>query len=249
MLGQKNPIVLNPNSAELFLLMRARDEAHRFAIAFHRKKRQKAATRSALDDIPGIGPKRRKELLRTFGSVARLRAAPEDAVARVIGAKAAAVVVAHLAGRRSVEERPESGSSASAHGLGSYVLIPARAGSRGLRDKNVQRVGGQPLLSRAIALAKKCRRAGEAWTLVVSTDSPRYARLARQAGAEVPFLRPAALASATTPLWKVVRHALVELERHGRSFDVVVMLSPTTPLTGPAAASSSPLALSAQCPP
>ncbi len=95
-LGNKNPIVLKPNSAELFVLTRARDEAHRFAITFHRKKRRKAATRSLLDGIPGIGPKRKRELLRAFGSVARLKNASVADIARVVGDKAAAAVASHI---------------------------------------------------------------------------------------------------------------------------------------------------------
>ncbi|MEZ4272857.1 MAG: excinuclease ABC subunit UvrC [Myxococcota bacterium] len=94
--GHKNPIVLRQNSAELLVLTRARDEAHRFAISFHRRLRQKAARRSALDDIPGVGPKRRQALLRTFGSVARLRQADQEAIARVIGKSAAIQVMDHL---------------------------------------------------------------------------------------------------------------------------------------------------------
>jgi len=71
--GQKNAIVLRQNSDELFLLQRLRDEAHRFAITFHRKLRTKRTIRSELDAIPGSGPSRRKALLTRFGSVARLR--------------------------------------------------------------------------------------------------------------------------------------------------------------------------------
>ncbi len=72
--GQKNPIILKPNSNELFLLQRLRDEAHRFAITFHRKLRSKRTLKSALDGIDGIGPSKRKALLTTFGSVERIRA-------------------------------------------------------------------------------------------------------------------------------------------------------------------------------
>jgi excinuclease ABC subunit C len=96
-LGNKNAIVLKQNSAELFLLMRARDEAHRFALAHQRRSQKKAMGRSALDDVPGIGKKRRQELLRTFGSVQRLKAASEEDIAKVIGKAAAARLIAHLA--------------------------------------------------------------------------------------------------------------------------------------------------------
>ena len=63
------PIILPRNSQGLFLLQRARDEAHRFAITYHRSRRSKAATSSSLDMIPGIGPKKKRHLIRKFGSV------------------------------------------------------------------------------------------------------------------------------------------------------------------------------------
>ena len=113
--GQKNPIVLRQNSAELFLLTRARDEAHRFAITFHRKLRGKAATRSALDDVAGIGPKRRQALLQAFGSVGRLKQATQEDVAKVVGAKAAAAVAQalHLAGADAPTKSENDGISPS----------------------------------------------------------------------------------------------------------------------------------------
>lgn len=90
--GHKTPIVLRQNSAELFLLVRARNEAHRFAITFHRKLRQKAATRSILDDIPGVGPNRRRKLLRHFGSVARVKAARREDMVELLGDKLGAEI-------------------------------------------------------------------------------------------------------------------------------------------------------------
>ena len=83
--NRKNPIVLRTNSSALFLLQRARDEAHRFANAYHRKLRDRARLRSPLDDVPGIGPRRRRELLRHFGSVKRLRAATMEELLAVPG--------------------------------------------------------------------------------------------------------------------------------------------------------------------
>ncbi|MFN2257772.1 MAG: excinuclease ABC subunit UvrC [Desulfuromonadaceae bacterium] len=73
--GRKNPITLRSGSAPLFMLERLRDEAHRFAITHHRRLRHKAGLESALEQIEGIGPKRRVKLLRHFGSVARLKKA------------------------------------------------------------------------------------------------------------------------------------------------------------------------------
>jgi excinuclease ABC subunit C len=83
--GRKNPVVLRANSTALFLLQRARDEAHRFANAYHRQLRDRARLRSPLDDVPGIGPRRRRELLRHFGSLKRLRAATVDELLTVPG--------------------------------------------------------------------------------------------------------------------------------------------------------------------
>ena len=73
--GQKDPILLRKNSPVLFLLQQIRDEAHRTALTYHRKLRVKKTIRSSLDDIPGIGPKKRALLLKHFGSVKKLREA------------------------------------------------------------------------------------------------------------------------------------------------------------------------------
>lgn len=82
---KSEPLALPRNSPALHLMQRIRDEAHRFAITHHRRKRGKSATKSLLDDIPGIGPSRRSALLEHFGSVQRLRAAGVDEIANVPG--------------------------------------------------------------------------------------------------------------------------------------------------------------------
>ena len=79
------PIVLPRTSEALYLVQRARDEAHRFAITYHRKLRGKSATRSVLDGISGIGPKRKRALIRKFGSVKGIREASVDDVAATVG--------------------------------------------------------------------------------------------------------------------------------------------------------------------
>jgi len=84
-LGRKDPVVLRQNSPELFLLARLRDEAHRFAITYHRKLRSRSTLRSALDEIPGVGAARRKALLKHFGSLKRLREASAEQIAEVEG--------------------------------------------------------------------------------------------------------------------------------------------------------------------
>ena len=79
--GTAEPVVLAKDSPALHILQRARDEAHRFALGYHRKLRDREVMASALDDIPGIGPRRKKALLREFGSVAGVReASPEELV-------------------------------------------------------------------------------------------------------------------------------------------------------------------------
>ena len=75
LLGRKNPVILRRGSAALFLLERLRDEAHRFAITHHRKVRGKSQLRSSLDDIPGVGPRRQRALLKHFGSLKKIKAA------------------------------------------------------------------------------------------------------------------------------------------------------------------------------
>ncbi len=81
----KDPIRLRPNTAELFLLMRIRDEAHRFAVTFHKKLRRRRTLRSALEDVPGVGQKRKRELLRHFGSLRSIREATAEQLAQAPG--------------------------------------------------------------------------------------------------------------------------------------------------------------------
>ncbi|GAB11038.1 UvrABC system protein C [Gordonia araii NBRC 100433] len=83
--GDDEPIIMPRTSEGLFMLQRVRDEAHRFAITFHRSKRSKRMTTSALDAVPGLGPTRRTALVTAFGSVANLRAASVDEIAAVPG--------------------------------------------------------------------------------------------------------------------------------------------------------------------
>jgi excinuclease ABC subunit C len=101
--GEEYPVILPRSSEGLYLLQRVRDEAHRFAIAYHRQKRGRAATASALDDVPGLGPARRAALLKQFGSVRKLRAASAEEIAAVpgIGPRLAATIAATLNGQNS----------------------------------------------------------------------------------------------------------------------------------------------------
>jgi excinuclease ABC subunit C len=87
--GEEYPVILPRTSEALYLLQRLRDEAHRFAITYHRDLRSKRQTHSAFDDLPGVGPKRRRALLRVFGSAKRVRDAPVEQIAAVPGIGAA----------------------------------------------------------------------------------------------------------------------------------------------------------------
>jgi excinuclease ABC subunit C len=106
--GQADPVILPRTSEGLYLLQRVRDEAHRFAIAFHRQRRSRSMTSSALDGIPGLGETRRRALLKHFGSLKRLRAASVDEITAVpgIGRQTAEAVVAALAAGEAATVSP-----------------------------------------------------------------------------------------------------------------------------------------------
>ncbi len=94
---QAEPIVLEESDPALLLVQRIRDEAHRFAVTFHRKARSMRDLRSELDRVPGIGPRRRRALLTRFGSLAGVRRATREELAIVVGPKAATVIIDYFA--------------------------------------------------------------------------------------------------------------------------------------------------------
>ena len=96
----ENAIALPRESPALLLITRIRDEAHRFAVTFHRERRAKRSLRSDLDVITSIGPRRRKALLTAFGSLAGVRRATREELVRVVGTKSADAVLAHFAAQR-----------------------------------------------------------------------------------------------------------------------------------------------------
>jgi excinuclease ABC subunit C len=102
------PVVLPRQSEGLYLLQRVRDEAHRFAITYHRKKRSKRMTTSALDSVPGLGEVRRKALLRRFGSLKRLKAATVEEISEVpgIGRRTAEAILTALDGGQQATVDP-----------------------------------------------------------------------------------------------------------------------------------------------
>ncbi|OBG53049.1 excinuclease ABC subunit C [Mycolicibacterium fortuitum] len=130
--SEPDPVIFPRNSEGLYLLQRVRDEAHRFAISYHRSKRSKRMTASALDSVRGLGEQRRKALVTHFGSVARLKEATVDEITAVpgIGVATARAVLAALGGEPPIEPggeppiessgEPENGDprSESSAGLG-----------------------------------------------------------------------------------------------------------------------------------
>ncbi len=107
------------------------------------------------------------------------------------------------------------------------AVIPARSGSKGLKDKNIRKLHGKPLIAYTIEAAMQ---SGLFEDIVVSTDSERYARIATDYGANVPFLRPDELATDEASPWDVVRDVVVKYQELGKDFDTVALLQPTSPL-------------------
>jgi len=131
--GEDYPVILQRSSEGLYLLQRVRDEAHRFAITAHRRRRTKGMTASALDDVPGLGPARSRALLKHFGSLKRLRAASVEDIASVpgMGRRTAAAVVAALAAPDSVAPATVAPATVApdAVATGSVAPDPAPAGA------------------------------------------------------------------------------------------------------------------------
>lgn len=107
------------------------------------------------------------------------------------------------------------------------AIIPARSGSKGLKDKNIKMMCGKPLLAYSIQAAKD---SGCFDTIMVSTDSEQYAEIARSNGAEVPFLRSAETSGDKAGSWDVVKEVLKKYESFGKEFQNVCLLQPTSPL-------------------
>ncbi len=107
------------------------------------------------------------------------------------------------------------------------ALIPARGGSKGIKDKNIRDLKGKPLIAYTIEAALQSRYIDDT---VVTTDSRRIAEVAVRFGAEVPFMRPAELAADETPTIDAVLHAVETLKEMGRTYDTLVLLQPTQPL-------------------
>jgi len=111
--------------------------------------------------------------------------------------------------------------------LRNIAIIPARSGSKGLKDKNIKLLNGKPLIAYTIETAQKSNLFDE---IFVSTDSEEYARISRKWGASVPFLRSKELSSDTASSWDVVKDAVLNYKKKGEKFGTVALLQPTSPL-------------------
>lgn len=111
--------------------------------------------------------------------------------------------------------------------MNDLAIIPARSGSKGLKDKNIRELNGKPLIAYSIEAALESRRFSD---VVVSTDSKQYGELSRKYGANVPFLRSAETSGDAASSWSVVKEVLNNLKSLGKSYDRIMLLQPTSPL-------------------
>lgn len=111
--------------------------------------------------------------------------------------------------------------------MNNIAIISARSGSKGLPDKNIKELSGKPLMAYSIeaAVQSECFNA-----IMVSTDSEKYAEIARKYGAEIPFMRSEATSSDTASSWDAVEEVLQRYEKMGKSFDTICLLQPTSPM-------------------
>lgn len=160
----KDPIKLRPNTAELYVLSRIRDEAHRFAVSFHQRLREKRTIRSQLADIPGVGPKRQTALLKTLGSVRRVRTATLEELAAVPGMtlRAAQAVVAFYQSGAAAEPSPTSRSTLNAAAASTAAPIADKdhsadgavsAGPAQLADAPADKAAGHATTARSLPAA------------------------------------------------------------------------------------------------
>jgi excinuclease ABC subunit C len=129
--AEEFPVILPRQSEGLYLLQRIRDEAHRFAITYHRQKRSKRMITSTLDEVPGLGEVRRKALLRQFGSLKKLKAASVEEIVEVpgIGRRTAEAILASLNGESAHGASDKKGATNDGAALLNEKAIDAEGGS------------------------------------------------------------------------------------------------------------------------
>lgn len=109
----------------------------------------------------------------------------------------------------------------------SIAIIPARSGSKGIKDKNIRLLNGKPLMAYTIEAALQSKMFD---CVHVSTDSEQYAKIARDSGADVPFLRESSLATDNASTWDTLRSVIENYNQIEKNFDIVTLLQPTSPL-------------------
>jgi excinuclease ABC subunit C len=136
--GEPDPVILPRTSEALYLLQRVRDEAHRFAITYHRQKRSTSMLVSMLDDVPGLGESRRKALMKQFGSLKRLRAATVEELTAVpgIGRRTAEAVQAAIA-----QPTVEDGSDRQHGGSPEEATVESTTAPQGPAERGTPRAG------------------------------------------------------------------------------------------------------------
>lgn len=107
------------------------------------------------------------------------------------------------------------------------ALIPARGGSKGIKDKNIVFLAGKPLIAYSIEAAKYSKYIDD---IIVTTDSEKIAEISKQYGASIPFMRPIELATDTSKTIDAVLHTIQTLKTMGKEYDVLILLQPTQPL-------------------
>lgn len=107
------------------------------------------------------------------------------------------------------------------------AIIPARSGSKGLKDKNIKKINSKPLITYTIESALYSRVFED---VIVSTDSELYANISKNAGASVPFLRPKSISEDKSSTTQVIEYTLKRLEKEGKRYDYFMILQPTSPL-------------------
>ncbi len=111
------------------------------------------------------------------------------------------------------------------------VIIPARSGSKGIKNKNIKKIKNKPMLSYSIIYAKKCKFVDE---IIVSTDSIKYAKIAKKFGAKVPFLRKKKLSADNIRDYPVIFDGLIKSEKFFKTkFNYIILLRPTSPFREP----------------
>lgn len=107
------------------------------------------------------------------------------------------------------------------------AIIPARSGSKGIKDKNIKELNGKPMIAYTIEAAKK---SGICDDIIVSTDSQKYAEISIEYGAVIPFLRPENLSTDTATTNDVIEYTINKLKEAGKEYDYFILLQPTSPL-------------------